>query len=182
MLGNGVSTGQKESAKLPSSLLAAEGSPLAWGSQAQGHQVSKPLGHSSMKKAASFRTPVSSAEGLLFDLCCGVIPAYFSVLRVRPHLSCVLLTQSCLTLCNPVDCTHQGSSVHGIFQARILEWVAISSSSGCSPPRDRTWVSCIGRQILYHLSHQGNTISSLRSAKKPNPGGSALAVLQGLGT
>ena len=44
----------------------------------------------------------------------------------------VLITQSCLTLCNPLDCILQGSSVHGIFQARILEWVAISFSRGSS--------------------------------------------------
>ena len=37
----------------------------------------------------------------------------------------ILVTQSCLTLCNPVDCSPSGSSVHGILQARILEWVAI---------------------------------------------------------
>ena len=43
-----------------------------------------------------------------------------------------------------------GSSVHGILQARVLEWTAISSSSGYSQPRDRTHVSCIGRRILYH--------------------------------
>ena len=42
-----------------------------------------------------------------------------------------------------------GSSVHGVFQARILEWVAISLSRGSSRPRDQTCVSCIGRQILY---------------------------------
>ena len=42
-----------------------------------------------------------------------------------------------------------GSSVHGIFQARILQWVAISSSRGSSQPRDRTYVSCIGRQTVY---------------------------------
>ena len=49
----------------------------------------------------------------------------------------------------PMDCSPPGSSVHGIFQARILEWVAISSSRGSSPPRDRTHVSFIGRRILY---------------------------------
>ena len=43
-----------------------------------------------------------------------------------------------------------GSSVHGIFQARILEWVAIAFSRGSSQPRDWTWVSCIGRWLLYH--------------------------------
>ena len=49
-----------------------------------------------------------------------------------------------------MDCSLPGSSVHGTFQARILEWVAISSSRGSSPPRDPTRISCIGRQILYH--------------------------------
>ena len=53
------------------------------------------------------------------------------------------VAQSCLTLCDPVDCSLQGSSVHGILQARILEWVAISFSRGSSWPRDRTRVSCI---------------------------------------
>ena len=65
----------------------------------------------------------------------------------------VNLLQSCLTLCNLVDYSLPGSSVHGILQARILEEVAISFSRGSSPPRDRTsvsYVSCLGRQLLYH--------------------------------
>ena len=45
-----------------------------------------------------------------------------------------------------------GFSAHGIFQARILEWAAISYSRGSSQPRDQTRVSCIGRQILYHCA------------------------------
>ena len=49
----------------------------------------------------------------------------------------------CLTLCYPVNCSPPGSSVHGIFQARILEWVAISFSRGSSQRRDRTQVSRI---------------------------------------
>ena len=53
-----------------------------------------------------------------------------------------LVTKSCLTLMT-LDCSLQDSSVYGILQARILEWVAISFSRGSSPPRDRTWVSCI---------------------------------------
>ena len=53
------------------------------------------------------------------------------------------VAQSCLTLCDPVDCSLPRFSVHGIFQARILEWVAISFSRGSSRPRDRTRVSCI---------------------------------------
>ena len=71
-------------------------------------------------------------------------------------LESVLLIHLYLTLCNLVNYSPPGSSVHGIFQARELEWIAISSSKGSSPPRDRTWVSCIGRWILYHLSHQGS--------------------------
>ena len=49
-----------------------------------------------------------------------------------------IFAQSYLTLCNPTDCSLPGSSVHGILQARILEWVAIPSSKGYSPPRDQT--------------------------------------------
>ena len=48
------------------------------------------------------------------------------------------VSQSCLTLCNPMDCSQQDSSVHGILQARILEWVAIPFSRGSSSPRDQT--------------------------------------------
>ena len=58
--------------------------------------------------------------------------------------------QSCPTLCDPTDCSPPGSSVHGILQARILEWVAMPSSRGSSRPRDRTPVSCTGRQVLHH--------------------------------
>ena len=59
----------------------------------------------------------------------------------------------CPTLCDPLDCSLWGPSVHVIFQARILEWVAIPFSRGSSWPTDRTQVSCIscnGRWILYH--------------------------------
>ena len=66
----------------------------------------------------------------------------------------VLVAQSCLTLCHPMDCSWPSSSVCGISQARILEWAAISSSKGSSWPKDWTWVSCIDRWVLYHLSHQ----------------------------
>ena len=53
------------------------------------------------------------------------------------------VAQLCPTLCDPMDCSPPGFSIHGIFQARILEWVAISFSRGSSRPRNRTWVSCI---------------------------------------
>ena len=58
-------------------------------------------------------------------------------------------------LCDPMDCSPPGSSVHGILQARILEWVAMPSSRRSSQPRDGTHVSCvscIGRRILYHCT------------------------------
>ena len=75
----------------------------------------------------------------------------------------VKVAQSCPALCNPVDCSLPGSSLHGIPQARILEWVAISFR-GSSQPRDRTWVSRIpGRRFnlwatmeaLFHLYQGG---------------------------
>ena len=64
--------------------------------------------------------------------------------------------QLCPTLCDLMDCSPSGSSAHGILQARILEQVAMPSSRGSSRSRAGTWVSCIGRQILYRLSHQGS--------------------------
>ena len=55
-----------------------------------------------------------------------------------------------LTVLQSIDCSPPGCSVHGISQARILEWVAIFFSRGSSRPRNRTCVSCVGRWILYH--------------------------------
>ena len=66
------------------------------------------------------------------------------------------VVQSCPTLCNPVECSPPGSSVHGILQARILEWVAISFFRGSSRPRDWTQVSCIAGRSFYQLNHQGS--------------------------
>ena len=63
---------------------------------------------------------------------------------------CSLVAKSCLTLCSLMNCSPPGSFVHGISQARILGWVVISFSRGSFWPRDQTWVSCIGKQILYH--------------------------------
>ena len=72
----------------------------------------------------------------------------------RWHFQCVHAKslQSCLLFCNPMNCSLPGSSVHGILQAGTLEWVAMPSSKGSSPPRDWTlisYVSCIGRWVLY---------------------------------
>ena len=88
-----------------------------------------------------------------------VFPPQVSLLTFQPceeslNAEC-LVSQMCLTLCDPMDYCPPGSSVHGISQARKLEWVAISSSKGSYRPRDWTGVSCIfciGRQILYRCA------------------------------
>ena len=64
------------------------------------------------------------------------------------------IAQLCPTLCDPMDCSLPGSSVHGIFQAIVLEWIAISFSSSSSQPRDRTWVS--------HIVDRGFTVWAIR--------------------
>ena len=70
---------------------------------------------------------------------CTMLPCY-----------CYLVAQSCLTLQDPVDCSPPGSSVHGVSEARILEWVAIYFSRGSSRSRGQIHTFCTGRQILYH--------------------------------
>ena len=65
------------------------------------------------------------------------------VITFLPRSKWSEVTQSCLTLCDPVDCSLPGSSIHGILQARIQEWLAISFSRGSSQPKDWTWVSHI---------------------------------------
>ena len=57
-----------------------------------------------------------------------------------------VVSQSCLTLCDPMDCSQPVSSVHGILQARIAQWVAISSSRRSSQHRDQTLISCSSKQ------------------------------------
>ena len=64
----------------------------------------------------------------------GIFPSQFDILKV-------FITQSRLTLCNPMDCSPPCSSVYGIFQARILEWTATSFYRGCFLPKDQSWVS-----------------------------------------
>ena len=61
---------------------------------------------------------------------------------------CVLVAQLCLTLCNPMDCSPTGSSVHGILQARIVEWVAIPFSRGSSWLSDQTRASYIADRFF----------------------------------
>ena len=68
---------------------------------------------------------------------------------VKSCALCAKLLQSCLTPCDPMDCSPQGFSIHRILQARILDWVVISFSRGSSWPRDWTYISCIVWRILY---------------------------------
>ena len=107
----------------------------------------------------------------------------FSIARKQllqiPHCSRVnclgagtmcLVTQLCPTLCDPMDCSPPGSSVHGILQARILEWVAIPLSRGSSSPRDQTQVSCVscieGRFFTTELLGKQQ---SIKQEKKKKP-------------
>ena len=73
---------------------------------------------------------------------------FFSLIGIE-GCCCSLVTKSCLTLLQPVDSSPPGPSVHGISQARTLEWVAISLSREYSPTRDPAHI-CIGRWILHH--------------------------------
>ena len=83
-----------------------------------------------------------------------LIPIPFSLLGV-------LVAHLCLTLCNLIDCSSPGSSVHGIFQARILEWVTISLSRGIFLTQGLNLCLSHCRQTLYRLSHQGSPSSLL---------------------
>ena len=95
----------------------------------------------------------------LFSLPC--LPLSFSaasfMLKVKSESE---VTLSCPTLCDPMDCSLPGSSVHGIFQARVLEWGAIAFSRGSSLPRDRTRVSHIaGRHFtIWKLCSDGKAL------------------------
>ena len=72
------------------------------------------------------------------------------------------VTQSCLTLRNPMDCSPLDSSIHGIFQARVLMWIAISFSRGSSWPRDQTRVSCIaGRHFTIWATREALSMEHL---------------------
>ena len=71
----------------------------------------------------------------------------YSKYYLKNVLACAKLLQLSSTLCDPMDCSPQSVSVPGISQARIVELVAMLSSRASSQARDRTRVSCIGRQI-----------------------------------
>ena len=90
--------------------------------------------------------PLHCKQGVLTTGSPGNSPKYMFLFSC----CCSWVIKSCLTLCDPMDYSPPGSSVHGISQARILKWVAISYSRGSYPPKDQTHISCIARRILYH--------------------------------
>ena len=82
-------------------------------------------------------------------------PIFYRYKDIHYSKLCYLVAKLCLTLCNPMDCSLPGSSDLGILQAKLLEWVAIPFSKGCSQPRNQTWIFCVfctGKRILYHWS------------------------------
>ena len=89
-------------------------------------------------------------------------PGYNFIIHTHTHTHtqkiCSQLLQSCSTLCDPMDCSLPGSFVHGIFLARILEWIAMPFSRGFFPTQglNQSLLHC--RQILHWLSHQGSHI------------------------
>ena len=74
-------------------------------------------------------------------------PCLCNLLPVN-QFSCYLVIKSCPTPWEPMDCSPPGSPIHGIFHARILEWVAISFSRESSWPRDQTYILCIAHEFF----------------------------------
>ena len=130
-------------------------------------QVPRPLGRNlspsqvlnSKERGFQWEPHLSTRKGILRTV---EGEGGFSLQTCSPMKVKVLVIQSCLTLCNPMDCSLSGPSVHGILQPRTLEWVAMPFSSGSSWPRDQTQVSCIAdrfftvwatRDILSHPAY-----------------------------
>ena len=98
--------------------------------------------------------------------------AYPSYLIFLLCCVCAKSLQSCLTLCDPIDCSPPGSPIHGNLQAGILEWVTMPSSRGSSQPRDRnclSYIFCVSRQVLYHQCHLGSPHITSYAPKCPRP-------------
>ena len=89
----------------------------------------------------------SSAKLLELNFRC-ILSGISLLVPERVVLRNVSVGQSCLTLCDPMNCTLPGSSVHGVLQARILEWVVIPFSRGSYQSRDGTWVSHIASRFF----------------------------------
>ena len=90
-----------------------------------------------------YKKGLDNHDGVITHLEPDILECQVEALLQTKLVEKVVHTQSYPTLWDPVDCSLPGSSVHGILQARILEWVAIPFSRGSSLPRDRMWVFCI---------------------------------------
>ena len=98
-------------------------------------------------KYSCWRQTLTDVRHLPFSPPSTKIP-FRTLRRVARRLKEVLVTQSCPTLCDPMDCSPPGSSVHGILQARILEWVAIPFARGSCWSRDQNQISCIAGRFF----------------------------------
>ena len=122
--------------------------------------LSVPLFHLTVSRIGLSRAIHFNLQPWLIRLVWQMFPKSIAFLCFLTLCVCVCdcvcsVTQSCLTLWDPRDSSPPGSSVHGIFQVKLLNWVALSYSRWSSQPRDQTWVSCvscIGRWILYHCT------------------------------
>ena len=132
-----------------------------FGRPSNGHRTGKGQSSSQFPRSVVLKNMLTTGQlhssPMLIRSCLKSCMLGFSIMRTKNFqmstCMCAKSLQSCPTLCNPMDCSLPGSSVHGIPQARVLEWVVMPSSRESSQPRDRTHisdVSCIGRQVLYH--------------------------------
>ena len=131
-----------------------------------GHQLKFPVlwdpGGSDSKTLAPRWEPASLHPVSLSAELCACLPVVLWLRNLHVYMYAKSL-HSCPTLCNPLDCSLPGCSVHGILQARILEWVAMASYRGSSRPRDRTHMSRIGRQVLLPLAPPGKPSKSAQT-------------------
>ena len=130
--GQGRSPGEGNSNPLLFSCLENSMGRDAW--QATVHRVTESLTQLSMHYSQAIRRDK-------------VILHKAMISRGKSECQSLVLTP-CLTLFDPMNCSPPGSSVHEMFQARILEWVVIPFSRGSSQPRDRTWASCIASRFF----------------------------------
>ena len=114
------------------------------------HTVSVPLcwDYFTWHKMLKFHPGCSGYHWTIFYCVCVYVYIYTQCIYVNIHICCCLVTSCVWLFCNPVDCSLPGFSIHGIFQARILEWVAISFSRRSSGPRDWTQVSQIAGRLF----------------------------------
>ena len=117
---------------------------VGWYHRLHGHEFEQALGASEGQEAWHAAVHgVEKSQTLLSD-------------RTTATSVHVKSLQYFLTLCDPMDWSLPGSSVHWILQARVLEWVAMPSSRGSSQPMGLACVSCISRWVLYHSCHLGS--------------------------